>query len=79
MIGATKSAPFMANSARIGVSMSAASMSMPWKKSVQHTALKPPRNTYTRMMAVAMIMAVLALMPVTVLNSVPQAEMLEAL
>ena len=31
------------------------------------------------MMAVAMIMAVLALMPVTVLNSVPQAEMLEAL
>ena len=29
--------------------------------------------------AQAMIMAVLALMPVTVLNSVPQAEMLEAL
>ena len=67
------------HSATIGAAKSEPSISSPWKKSVQHTALKPPRNTYTRMMAVAIIMAVLALMPVTVLNSVPQAEMLEAL
>ena len=78
MAGATKSAAFMANTAKMGASIRAASISMPWKKSVQQTALKPPRKTYSRMMMVATIMAVLFSTPRTVLNRVPQAEMLEA-
>ena len=54
-----------------GAISSAASMIMPWKKSVQHTALKPPRKA-------AMYMATVGSMSMTVLNRVPQALMEEA-
>ena len=34
----------LVNPITIGTIRSAASIKRPWKKSVQHTALKPPRN-----------------------------------
>ena len=37
--------PFFTSArAKMGAMSSAASISRPWKKSVQHTALKPPRK-----------------------------------
>ena len=62
----------------MGATSSAASISRPWKKSVQHTALKPPRKVYAMMMNAARYIAVVSFMPMTVLNSVPQALMLDA-
>ena len=48
------------------------------KKSVQQTALKPPKKVIAMMMNAAKYIAKLASRPVTVLNKVPQALMLEA-
>ena len=70
--------PLSMNVAKIGASSRAASISRPWKKSVQQTAEKPPRKVYTIMTAAAMYIAMLASRPMTVLNSVPQALMLLA-
>ena len=76
--GAIKPAPCMVMTAMIGAIMRAASIRSPWKKSVQHTALKPPRNVYTMMMTAAPIIAVFLSIPITVLNRVPQADILDA-
>ena len=43
----------------IGIASSARSIRMPWKKSVQQTALNPPRNVYPTMMSAKRSIAVL--------------------
>ena len=66
------------HSATIGAAKSEPSISSPWKKSVQHTALKPPRNVYPTIMTAAAYIAICAGTPSTVSKSVPHALMLLA-
>ena len=47
----------------IGIASNAISMSMPWKKSVQHTALNPPRKVYPTIIRAKIIIAVLSFIP----------------